>query len=173
MHTSGFNYLGLCANWSLPAQLDDKISCVNKDYEGRDVTVIETQVTDAARLAHESDEEIVAGVHAELKMLMPDLPDYKSSYINRWDHFTTSRPHDTANRPSLQSPLDNLLFIGDMSFVEHPAMMMDKCNVTAKMATNLLLDKIGQKEGKIKVLSGGTPGFFADLVKKTATVFPS
>ena len=112
------------------------------------------EVGDVIKLGNK---EIADKCFTELKTVMPDLPDYESYYINKWDNYTTYLPGDEKKRPAVQSPIDNLLFIGDMSFVPHPAVFMEKTNVTAKWATNILLDKIGQKDGKIKILRSGSP----------------
>lgn len=73
----------------------------------------------------------------------------------------------------MQSPIDNLLFIGDISFVPHPAVFMEKTNVTAKWATNLLLDKIGQQEGKIEILVSGTHSATTHLLEGVGSVYLS
>jgi uncharacterized protein with NAD-binding domain and iron-sulfur cluster len=78
---------------------------------------------------------------------------------------------DEGKRPATQSPIDNLLFIGDISFVPHHCVYMEKTNVTAKWAVNLILDKVGQKDGKITILPSGTPSLSTDLARKTSSVF--
>jgi len=169
---TGFQDLGITLNWSLPGHYPDGIRSTIRDYDGRNVSVIETQIANAEGIAHLSDEAIVERVHQELKAVMPKIPAYRSSYVNRWRHYTAYRPGDTTNRPAIQSPLSNLLLVGDMPFIDHPAVFMEKTNVTAKMATNLLLEKIGQKEGRIRILPSGTPGLVASIKKRTGSVFP-
>jgi uncharacterized protein with NAD-binding domain and iron-sulfur cluster len=78
---------------------------------------------------------------------------------------------DEKKRPPIQSPFENLLFIGDMVFVPHPAVFMEKTNVTAKWAVNLLLDKIGQAEGRIEILPSGTPTPWIPLLQSVSSVF--
>jgi hypothetical protein len=47
---------------------------------------------------------------------------------------------------------------------------MERTNVIAKMVTNLLLDKIGSKEGKITILKSGTPDLYISLLKNLTSV---
>ena len=59
-----------------------------------------------------------------------------------------------------------------MPRIDHPAIDMEKTNVTAKMATNLLLEEIGQEKERIRILPSGTPGLISLLLKWTDSVFP-
>lgn len=104
---------------------------------------------------------------------MPDLPEPSAWYVNRWFNYTAYRVGDEGNRPAVQSPIDNLLFIGDIAFVPHHAIFMEKTNVTAKWATNLLLDKIGQKAGRITILATGTPSLSTDWARRRHSVYIS
>ncbi|MGK5091168.1 FAD-dependent oxidoreductase [Deltaproteobacteria bacterium TL4] len=166
---TGFQHLGITINWTLPA-LEGNTRGIIKEYAGQDITIIETQISKAHLVQNFTNAEIAEKCHAELKTVMPDLPPYQSYYLNKWRHYTTYHPGDESLRPPIQSPFDNLLFIGDMAFVPHPAVFMEKTNVTAKWATNLLLDKIGQKEGKIKILMSGTPSNLIAGLKKVRPV---
>ena len=105
-----------------------------------------------------SAKEIAADVYKDLKQLIPDLPEPKGSYVNRWDTYLNCKVGEEARRPTLQSAIDNLLFIGDIVAIPHTAEWMEKTNVTAKLATNLLLDKAGVREGKITILPSAVLG---------------
>ncbi len=169
---TGFEDLGITLNWAHAFRAEDgSEEVLMEEYRGRDVTIIETQIARASEVAHLSNQAIADRCYAELKSALPKLPPYRDFYVNRWHHYTAYRPGDEARRPGLQSPLENLLFIGDLTFVPHPAVFMEKTNVTAKLATNLLLDKIGQKEGRIRVLPSGTPSVLIDLLRKTTDVY--
>jgi uncharacterized protein with NAD-binding domain and iron-sulfur cluster len=74
-------------------------------------------------------------------------------------------------RPTVQSPIDNLLFVGDIVTIPHTAEWMEKTNVTAKMATNALLEKAGKKEGLIKILPSAVFGLPTKALVGTATVY--
>ena len=146
---TGFEDLGITINWSLPKPFRDGMPrSLVSDYEGRDVSIIETQVANVITVAHLDDTQLADRFHQELKALIPDLPAYQSFYVNRWQRFAADRPGDQGNRPEVQSPFSNLLFAGDMPRIDHPAIDMEKTNVTAKMATNLILEKSGQEEGR-------------------------
>jgi hypothetical protein len=169
---TGFDHLGISLNWGTHVTLDGKSTALVKEYQDRNVAVIETQIANAEPLAGLGDEEIVERVYGELKILMPDIPAIGASYVNRWRNYTAYRVGDMENRPGMQSPLDNLLFAGDMPFVDHPAVFMEKTNVTAKLATNLLLEKIGQEQGRIKILPSGTPNALVSFFSRFNSVFP-
>ena len=74
------------------------------------------------------------------------------------------------NRPGIQSPIENLMLIGDWVFVPQHSIFMERTNVCAKWVTNLLLEKIGQKEGKIRILESGTPDWQLDLLGLVTSV---
>ncbi|MGK5093569.1 FAD-dependent oxidoreductase [Deltaproteobacteria bacterium TL4] len=167
---TGFEHLGITINWTAPL-LEEGSAGMNPQYAGYDVTILETQIAKVDKVAQLSNQEIVDRCHQELKGLMQDIPPYQSYFINKWRHYTTYLPGDEKKRPPVQSPIDNFLFIGDMAFVPHPAVFMEKTNVTAKWATNLLLDKVGQKEGKIKILRSGTPSPLISGLKKGFSVY--
>ena len=140
------------------------------EYPDRNVTVIETQIAKTDLVEGKSTNEIAALCYQELKAVIPDLPPPRSAYVNRWHTYTGYHVGDEQRRPPVQSPIDNLLFIGDLAFVPHPAVFMEKTNVTAKWATNLILEKAGIKEGRIKILMSGTPSVFTDLMQATTQV---
>ena len=169
---TGFDHLGITLNWSHPLDLGDgKDFYIMDEYRGRELSIIETQIAKADKVAHLSNQEIADRCYAELKTVIPGLPPYRDFFVNRWHHYTGYYPGDEGRRPPLQSPIENLLFIGDLAFVPHPAIFMEKTNVTAKWATNLLLEKIGQKEGAIEILPSGTPGLIVDALRKRNSVF--
>lgn len=168
---TGFNRLGITINRGLRVRYPNGQSiALASEFADRDVTVIETQIAKAEAVAGKSTAEIAALCYAELKAVMPDLPEPRAAYVNRWHNYTGYKVGDEGRRPPVQSPIDNLLFIGDLAFVPHPAVFMEKTNVTAKWATNLLLDKIGAKEGHITILKSGTPSMATDLLQAVTSV---
>ncbi|HMV41525.1 MAG TPA: FAD-dependent oxidoreductase [Leptospiraceae bacterium] len=153
---TGYENLGFTTNWS---------SKQIPELREKNIDLIEVQVSKWQELLKYSHREIANIVHTELKQILPDLKEFSEFYINHWDTYTGFRPGDEANRPEIQSPIENLLFIGDWVFVDQHSVFMEKTNVMAKTVTNLLLDKIGQKEGKITILKSGTPDWPTDLLK--------
>lgn len=162
---TGFQRLGITINRSLRIHYPDGSDWAwSNEFPDRDVTVIETQIAKAEAVAGNSTGEIVALCYDELKSVMQDLPPPRGAYVNRWHHYNGYKVGDESRRPPVQSPIDNLLFIGDLAFVPHPAVFMEKTNVTAKWATNLLLAKAGIREGHIRILQSGTPSFTTDIL---------
>ncbi len=170
---TGFKYLGITINRNLRTRYPEGLFTISPEIADRNITVIETQIANAVNkgVGGKSTKEIADLCHAELKSVMPDLPDYKDAYVNRWYHYNGYGIGTEAKRPPIQSPIENLLFIGDLAFVSHEAVFMEKTNVTAKTATNMLLDKIGQKEGKIQVLPSGSPSVSIAALKKMTSVY--
>ncbi len=158
---TGYNYLGFTSNWSAK-QIPE--------LKEKNIDLIEVQVSKWQEMAKYSHKEIANLVHDELKLVFPELNDFSEFYINLWDTYTGFRPGDEANRPGIQSPIENLLFIGDWVTIEHHSVFMERTNVIAKMVTNLLLDKIGSNEGKITILKSGTPDLSISLLKYLTSV---
>ncbi|MBI2889479.1 MAG: FAD-dependent oxidoreductase [Nitrospirae bacterium] len=169
---TGFDRLGITLNWTFPLKMADGTHrWLMKEFEGRDVSVIETQIANAESVSHLTNEEIARQCYEELKGVMPGIPPYRSYYVNRWGHYTAYHVGDERKRPPIQSPIENLLFIGDMVFVPHPAVFMEKTNVTAKWAVNLLLEKIGQSQGRIEILPSGTPTRWIPFLQSLTSVY--
>ncbi len=158
---TGFQNLGFTSNWSL-IQIPE--------LKEKNVDLIEVQVSNWKELIKKPYLEIAKIVHEELKTILPELPEFSEFYINHWDNYTGFRPGDEKNRPGIQSPIENLLFIGDWVFVDQHSVFMERTNVMAKSVTNLLLDKIGESKGKITILRSGTPDLATDLLKFVTTV---
>ena len=172
IYPTGYNHLGITINRSIRIKGDDKTAWTwSPEYTDRDITVIETQIAKVELLPSTDSETIAMLCHAELKTMMPDLPDPVSWYVNRWYNYTTYRVGDEGNRPATQSPIDNLFFIGDITFVPYHCVYMEKTNVSAKYVTNLILDKVGQTQGKINILPSGTPSLSTDLARMTSSVY--
>lgn len=172
-YPTGFETIGITINRTLPLHIDGSKTVMINEWKDRNISIIQTQVANAEEYAHLTDAELVALCQRELKMVMPDLPEPSDYTVNRWQHYTAYRVGDMSNRPEIQSPVDNLVFVGDMPFVDHPAVFMEKTNVTAKLATNILLDKIGQSEGRIRILPSGTPGVLVPVLRKMTSVMPA
>lgn len=170
---TGFKYLGITVNRNIRITYPDSKFTISPEMADRNFTIIETQIANALNkgVGGKRTREIADLCHTELKSVMPDLPDYADAYVNRWHHYNGYGVGIEAKRPPIQSPIDNLLFIGDMAFVEHEAVFMEKTNVTAKTATNLLLDKIGQQEGKIEILRSGSPSVAIGALKSMTSVY--
>lgn len=152
---TGYKVLGFTSNWSskqIPALKEKRVD------------LVEVQVTKWQQFVGMSFEDIATKVHEELLQIVPNLPKFSEFYINRWDTYTGFRPGDEANRPEIQSPIDNLYFIGDWVSVPHHCVFMEKTNVTAKTVTNMILEKEGIAEGKIELLKSGTPDWPVDLL---------
>ncbi len=173
-YPSNFKFLGITLNWAYNGMLDGKklADPLVPDYANKNINVIETQIPDGERVQHYSNEMISKLVHEEFKIVMPDLPDPTDFYVNRWDTYSPQRVGYEANRPTIQSPIDNLFFIGDWVQIDHLSVYMEKTYVTAKMVTNHILNKIGQKEGKIKILKSGTPTPLRDTIGNLFDVRP-
>lgn len=167
---TGFDYLGITINRALNLKLPDMNFNMAPEFANRDITVIETQIANAQRVTGLPTDEIIERVYQELKSVMPDLPRPVSRYVNRWHNYNGYKPGTENKRPAIQSPINNLLFIGDMAFVPHPGVFMEKTNVTAKTATNLLLTKAGIKEGHIDILVSGTPSAAITALRKMTSV---
>jgi uncharacterized protein with NAD-binding domain and iron-sulfur cluster len=174
---SSFDYLGITLNWAMAEVNGQKVAEpyvaeYQPEYVGDRIAVIETQIAGTEKLANLSDEEVVRRVQGELKVLMPDLPDPADYYINKWDTYSVFRVGDQKYRPTIESPIENLFFIGDWVETDHLSVYMEKATVSAKMATNLLLGRIAQSEGKITILQSGTPNKVVDLCKTLFSVYP-
>jgi uncharacterized protein with NAD-binding domain and iron-sulfur cluster len=152
---TGYKILGFTTNWA-----SKQIPSLKKEK----AHLIEVQVSHIKEVHHLSSKEIADLVHTELKLILPDLPNYSEFYINKWDNYTASRPGDEQNRPTISSPVENLYFIGDWVFIPHHCVFMEKTNVTAKMVTNLILEKEKLNSGKITLLNSGTPDWTVDLL---------
>ncbi|GBF49694.1 hypothetical protein LPTSP4_12100 [Leptospira ryugenii] len=152
---TGFKILGFTSNWS---------SRQIPELKKKRIDLIEVQVAKWSQFVGMSYKDIAKKVHEELKLVVPKLPEFSEFYVNRWDTYTGYRPGDEVNRPEMQSPISNLYFIGDWVFVPHHAVFMEKTNVSAKMITNLLLEKEKISQGKIEILRSGTPDWPVDLL---------
>ncbi len=163
--TTGFESISVMINRSVRIRaIEGKGQWTwSNEYIDKNVTVLEGHMPRAEAVADMPTKEIVDLVYKDFKALIPNLPPPKGWYVNRWRTYTGCHVGEEAKRPAVQSPIDNLLFIGDAVYIPHSCQFMEKTNVTAKVATNLLLDKIGQKEGKITIL----PSAMQDWAMKT------
>ena len=175
MVCTGFSQLSTMINRSVRIKgKDGKQWAWSTEYADRNVTVIETQIAKAEKISKLWTAEIAELCYQEMKTMMPDLPKPKAWYVNRWTTFTSNRVGEVRKKPLMQSPIDNLLFIGDIALLPQlkaDPVGIEKCNVTAKLVTNLLLDKIGQKEGKITILPSSTPGLSSRTLALGQSVF--
>ena len=176
---SGFRYLGFTLNWAMNGKVNGRpvVPPFVPQYQPGAVkdriVVIENQLADTEKVAGLTDAEIVRRVHADLKTVFPALPEPADSYINKWHTYSPLRVGHEALRPTIASPVENLYFIGDWVRIDHLSVYMEKTNVSAKMLTNLLLAKAGQREGRIRILRSGTPNRFIDLCRRLFSVYPS
>jgi isorenieratene synthase len=151
--TTGYENISVLINRSVRIRgSDGKQWSWSNEYTDKNVTVLEAHMPRAEKVAGMSSKEIAALCYQDIKSLIPDLPEPKGSYVNRWNTYLNCQVGEEAKRPTIQSPIDNLLFVGDIVSIPHSAEWMEKTNVTAKWATNLLLDKAGQKEGRITIV---------------------
>lgn len=79
------------------------------------------------------------------------------------DRFRNARRDD--------APVENLLFIGDLVSIPHQAIFMEKTNVSAKMATNILLEKAGIRDGRITLLPSFTPSATTLALRMVGSVY--
>lgn len=170
--TTGFENLSVIINRSVRIRANDGRHWVWSDeYADKDVTVIEAHLPRAEAVSRLTSKEIAALCHADLKRFVPDLPEPKGSYVNRWNTYLNCHVGEEAKRPAIQSPIDNLLFIGDVVWAPHSSQWMEKTNVTAKWATNLLLEKAGQKEGRITILPSAILGLPMKALAARSSVY--
>lgn len=170
--TTGYENCSVMINRSMRARtVDGKQWAWSDEYIDKNVTVLEVHLPRAEKVAYKSSKEIAALVHQDLKNFIPDLPDFKGWYVNRWNTYMNCEVGEEAKRPAVQSPIDNLFFIGDIVAVPHTCQWMEKTNVTAKWATNLILDKIGQKEGRITILPSAILGLPTQALMAGKTVY--
>jgi len=171
---SSFRFLGITLDWAFDGVINGKkvAEQLVPDYANKNICVIESQIANTEKVEALDDEQIMRLVHEELKIVMPDLPNPTDFYVNRWDTYSPQRVGYEALRPEIQSPIDNLFIIGDWVKADHLSVYMERTNVTARMVTNLLLDKIGQKKGKVKVLKSGTPSVALGLLRWLFNVYP-
>jgi uncharacterized protein with NAD-binding domain and iron-sulfur cluster len=117
-----------------------------------------------------SNYEIAQNLHADLKALMPGLPDVKDYLVMRWDNFSCMTVGAEANRPAMFTPYDNFLILGDWNALEHNCFLMEKVTVNARRAVNHLLADIGQTAGHMTILPSETPNLIVDAVRKLHSV---
>ncbi len=164
-----FEYIGITVNWPfMGAAKSHKYIPEYTNFDG--FSILETHVPAAERVANLSDQEIATLVHDEYKMIFNEIPAYQDYYVNRWYNYTAYRPHTEAFRPPIQSPIDNLLFVGDWVFTDHPGVYMEKTNVSSKIASNIILAKSGLADAELQILHSGVPSDMIDLLKKFVSV---
>ncbi len=162
--SSNFRYLGITLDWAY-ARSDKGYGPLCPDYQGKGISVIETQVANTQNIEDLTDDEIMNIVQGELEIAIPGLPKPLDYYLNRWDTYSPQRPGYEANRPTIESPIENFFIIGDWVRTNHLGVYMEKTNVSAKMATNLIMERIGQPQHKARVLPSGSPNLLWDLQK--------
>lgn len=160
--TSNFRYIGITLDWACSGSAKGYGPLV-PDYQGKDISVIETQIANTEMLVNLPDEQIVRLAQEELEMAIPGLPKPLDFYLNRWDTYSPQRVGYEANRPTIQSPIDNFFIIGDWVSIDHLSVYMEKTNVSSKMVTNLIMEKIGKPEYKVRVLPSGSPSLMIDI----------
>jgi len=171
---SGFKYLGITMDLAHDATIKGKKvgEPLMPEYADMGVLLVETQIPNAEELAGESDDRIAKLVHEELKIIMPDLPRPKDFLVNRWETYSPQRVGYEALRPSIQSPFDNLLLSADWVRTDHLSAYMEKTYVASKMAANLILEKAGQRRGKMEIFESGTPSTMIWAIRKLFSVYP-
>lgn len=170
--STGFENISVMINRSVRIRgADGKQWAWSNEYVDKDVTVIEVHLPRAEAVSTLSSKEIAALCYQDIKNFIPDLPEPKGSYVNRWNTYMNCHVGEEPKRPAIQSPIDNLLFIGDIVSVAHSCQWMEKTNVTAKWATNLLLAKAGQKEGRITILPSVMLGLPIKALAAGASVY--
>lgn len=162
---TGFNYIGQTLNWARMANEGRAFIDVYQDVEN--LSVVESHIADAARVADMSDKDIADRVHAELAFIFPAIPAYADFYINKWRNYTAYSPKTEDCRPSVASPVDNLLMVGDWVNISSPALYMEKTNIAAKQACNAILRRDGVEGGVIEIISSGFPNGIGNVLRET------
>ncbi len=132
--------------------------------------VIETQIARTERIEGLSDLEIAELVDKDLRNLIPGLPKFTDIRMMRWDNFSCGTVGAEKLRPDMRTEFGNFMILGDWIAVDHNCFLMEKVAVNAKRAVNYLLDDIGQKEGRMKIVETGTPNLTVDLLAKLFSV---
>lgn len=132
--------------------------------------VIETQIARTDRIQGMTDMEIAEAVDRDLRNLVPGLPKFTDIRMMRWDNFSCGTVGAEKLRPDMRTAFDNFMILGDWIALEHNCFLMEKVAVNAKRAVNYLLDDIGQKEGRMKIVETGTPNLTVDLLAKLFSV---
>ena len=57
------------------------------------------------------------------------------------------------------------MLIGDWVKADHISVYMEKTNVSAKMAVNKIMEKIGDKKHIARVLPSGSPAIYLDFAR--------
>jgi uncharacterized protein with NAD-binding domain and iron-sulfur cluster len=70
------------------------------------------------------------------------------------------------HRPDMLTPLENFFIAGDYNKMEHNCILMEKVAVNAKRVVNYLLDRIGQKEGKMRIVESWAPNLGISAIQK-------
>jgi uncharacterized protein with NAD-binding domain and iron-sulfur cluster len=169
--TSNYKYIGITLDWAYSRSKKGYGPLVT-DYQGKDVLVLETQIANTDRLESLTDDEIMRIAQEELEMAIPGLAKPLDYYLNRWDTYSPQRVGYEANRPTIQSPIDNFFIIGDWVKTDHLSVYMEKTNVSARMVTNLLMEKIGKKKHKVRILPSGSPNLAIDLQRLISDPYP-
>jgi uncharacterized protein with NAD-binding domain and iron-sulfur cluster len=171
---SGFRYLGVTMDLTRDGKRGRRRMAepLLPEFQGQNISVIETQVADTEKVQALDDAAIAALVHEELKIVIPDLPRPLDWYVNRWDNYSPQRVGYEALRPPVISPLMNLLLVGDWVRTGHLSQYMEKTYVAAKMAVNAILEKCGQTEGRMQILKSGADSAIIKLCRERFSVYP-
>lgn len=162
---TGFEYLGQTINWARLVSNGRHFLDVYQDIDN--VSVLETHIAAAEKVSHLPDKAIADAVHAELATIFKDIPPYQDFYINKWYNYTAYKPGTEAFRPTVESPIPNLLLIGDWVNIDSPAVFMEKTNIAAKQACNAILKRDGVADGHLEIINSGVPMGIGNLLRHT------
>lgn len=161
---TGFEYIGQTINW---ARFGENGENWIPEYQGQEsLSVLETHIADAARVAGLPDDEIARRVHGELATVMPGLPPYRDFYINKWTNYTAYAPGTERLRPRVESPIGNLFMAGDWVNVDTPALYMEKTNIAARQVCNVILARDGVAGADLEILDSGVPHGLGSILRR-------
>jgi uncharacterized protein with NAD-binding domain and iron-sulfur cluster len=139
-------------------------------FEAFNADIIETQIARMERIEGLSNEAIAELVDQDLRALIPGLPKYTDLRMMRWDNFTCQTVGAESLRPTMTTAFSNFLILGDWTAMDHNCFLMEKVSVNAKRAVNILLDEIGQAEGRMHILDSWTPNLTVDIARALFSV---
>jgi len=160
LFTSGFPVLGTVMNMSI----------LRPGTGGERGELIEVDLPLGERWDALSDDELVARVVEDLAVVVPGLPAPVDHRVLRWRDFTTSEVGSEALRPTVRTPLANLLLAGDWVLPSQGCFYMERCVVTAREAVNRALDLAGVDGGRLEFLPSETPSLPLAVLRRMVPV---
>jgi uncharacterized protein with NAD-binding domain and iron-sulfur cluster len=149
---------------------------LHDEYKNETGSVIEADFYHANQLLPQTDAQIIAKVHRDLAVCLPDFRDAKvidSSIIKVSQGVTHFAPGSYQYLLPVQSKIDNFYMSGDWVITDHGSWSQEKAYVTGLEAANLVIDKfrIGRK-ADIHAIEPDEPHIqFARTINRTVRNF--